>query len=790
MKKISKLISMLMVVCMLFTSVKLDVFANVTSQKYNNATSAKQISINHKYTKDMSNGQELWLKVPVKALIYQKSHIKVETSGISNEISIYFNQQKALKGITDASYKDKKSPLSYPLAWKENYYYVKIKAKSKGKLTYKVRSEEKEPTAPVYEDEFCSAEALAMSEPSLSSMLDGFRSIRNQLLNDSVMGKEIQDYYYDISKDLSFKILSDTSLRDELKTNVKTLIPLMNGMISYSKKDKTNYIITKNDILAIEAIKKEVKEYLSEQDILKGESIYQKLELDQYIGKNLETFVNEKLLEPSNTQVSQAYSEYIVTLAKEEDIQTKVKEVQQFLHENHIPVEIHARKSDTRKYILEVSGCDNEDMIVKLLEKSNYFEKVCVNYQVQLLSNDIQYDYQWYLDNDGQKIPHRTSNGKTKKIAGKKNSDVKYESMNQYLSKKKRSKVVVAVIDTGINYELADFSGCVNKKDAYNFINNSKDVMDDNNHGTHVSGIIAANSNNGYSMSGLSSYITILPIKVLDAKGSGNSEDLAKAIKYAADHGANVINLSLGIRKNNGDPVLPSECSEVEEAMKYAKKKNITIVVAAGNESKNNLSYPANSQYTISVGAINNKDKLASFSNTGKELDVVAPGVAIASLLKNGEVAILDGTSMATPIVSAIVGNMYSLDKNLNSTIVREILKESCRDLGTKGYDKKYGYGCINGEKAVKNVAKKVKTISLSQRTKTLTKGKSFTLKVTIQPTDAIYQKVKWTSSNPKIAKVDSKGKVTALRKGTTTIKATTLDGSKKSISCKVTVKN
>ena len=796
MKKVMYRIASIMIIAILiFTSTKIEVLAGASTPN-STVEKAKTITLNKSYSVNMVQNQVLWLKVPVKSLVKNKTHITVETSGVSNNISAFYSVETAKKGTTDASYLSVASPLSYPLAWKGDFYYIKIVAQAAGKITYKVKSEKKEPSMPAYEDEFCTSEALAMSDESIFSLLTGIRSIRDNLLNESAFGKELSDYYYTVSKSISSNLLSDESFRVAMLTNVKNLIPLMNELVLLSEGEESSYVFTQSDFDTILAIKGNVSSRLNTKDNALGEKLWEEFELNQFVGKSLTELVDTKLLS-AQYRMSQttAYSEYIVSYSGNKNISKVLENVNQTLEKNGIDVTLSVRETEdlfgnSRKYILEVVGCSDEKLVETVLEKSKLFDKVSVNYQMSLLTKDVQYGYQWYLENTGQKIPHKDSNGNVKKIAGKKNADIKFVNMTSYLKGKKGSKVVVAVIDTGINYNLADFEGRVNTKDAYNYINNSKDAMDDNNHGTHVSGIIAANANNSYSMAGIDANVIILPIKVLDAKGSGDADSLAKAVKYAADHGANVINMSLGMRKSSGDPVMPDDCEEVEEAMKYAvEEKNITIVVAAGNESQNNLSYPANSEYTISVGAIDNKDKLASFTNTGKGLDLVAPGVSIPSLIKNGEVAFLSGTSMSTPVVTAVVSSMYALDNSLNSKKVMNILKKTCRDLGNKGYDTKFGYGCVNANKALQEVSIKVSSLKISAKSKTLRKGKTITLKVTVSPTYASNKKIKWSSSNPKVAKVDSKGKVTAVKKGTATIKAKALDGSKQIVSCKIRVK-
>ncbi|WP_449403050.1 S8 family peptidase [Exiguobacterium artemiae] len=257
--------------------------------------------------------------------------------------------------------------------------------------------------------------------------------------------------------------------------------------------------------------------------------------------------------------------------------------------------------------------------------------------------------------------------------------------------KKKQATTLVAVIDSGINPSYADFAGKVRMDLGYDFVNHSKTAWDDNGHGSHVDGIIAAGSNNTYGMTGINSKASIIPIKVLNENGGGYTSDLVKGINHAVKKGAKVINLSLG-----GD----TSSKAVESALAYAKSKNILIVAASGNAGKKALDYPARSKYVLSVGATGRTDKRASFSNYGTGLDLVAPGVSIPSYLADGEIAFASGTSMAAPHVAAVASILYSLKPKIKATDVENILKKSAKDLGAKGYDTVYGFGRLNADRA------------------------------------------------------------------------------------------
>jgi subtilisin family serine protease len=207
--------------------------------------------------------------------------------------------------------------------------------------------------------------------------------------------------------------------------------------------------------------------------------------------------------------------------------------------------------------------------------------------------------------------------------------------------------VTIAVIDTGVDFthedltgnifnnagEIAgdgvdnDGNGYIDDTRGWDFINNDNNATDDNGHGTHVSGIAAAVSDNGKGIAGIAPDAKILAVKVLDASGSGAIDKVIAGIRYAADMGAKVINMSLGIAKRF---LSNSLLGAFQSAIDYALGKGAITIVAAGNESVDaNTTAPAGLNNTIAVGATDDKNKKASFSN--KNPDLVAPGVKIGS---------------------------------------------------------------------------------------------------------------------------------------------------------------
>ncbi|MBW4610599.1 MAG: S8 family serine peptidase [Hassallia sp. WJT32-NPBG1] len=252
--------------------------------------------------------------------------------------------------------------------------------------------------------------------------------------------------------------------------------------------------------------------------------------------------------------------------------------------------------------------------------------------------------------------------------------------------------VVVAVVDTGVDRnhddlkdniwtnskEIADNgkdddgNGYVDDVYGWNFNGSDNNTLDVAGHGTHVSGTIAGENNN-FGVTGIAYDAKIMPVKVLDDSGSGSYDAIAQGIRYAADNGANVINLSLG-----GD--YPN--SGLESALKYASSKGAIVVMAAGNESGLQPGYPARyaNETGIAVGAVDKNNQLANFSNLAgfQPLTyVTAPGVDVYSTLPGNKYANYSGTSMATPHVAGVVALMLSANPNLTDAQVRQILTDT-----------------------------------------------------------------------------------------------------------------
>jgi thermitase len=276
---------------------------------------------------------------------------------------------------------------------------------------------------------------------------------------------------------------------------------------------------------------------------------------------------------------------------------------------------------------------------------------------------------------------------------------------------------LIAIIDTGIDYNHPDLAAKV-AKDAqgkiigYNFVAGNTDPKDDNGHGTHVAGIAAAATDNGVGVSGVSfNAVKIMPLKVLDASGSGSYANISSAITWAADNGAKVISMSLG-----GS----AYAQTLQNAINYAWGKGVAVLAAAGNDGRQTIEYPGGNNHVLAISASDSNDALASFSTWGQDVGAASPGTAILSTMPTYSVYLnttygyytnydgLNGTSMATPMVGGLAALVLANDPTLtNAALIQRIQRTSDNVAGTAngGWDSKFGYGRINANNAVNNLA-------------------------------------------------------------------------------------
>ncbi len=258
--------------------------------------------------------------------------------------------------------------------------------------------------------------------------------------------------------------------------------------------------------------------------------------------------------------------------------------------------------------------------------------------------------------------------------------------------------VKVAVVDTGISADHPDLKN--NIKGGYNAINPLKSWNDDNGHGSHVAGIIAA-LNNAIGTVGAAPLADLYAVKVLNRQGSGYLSDIIEGLDWAIANNMQVVNMSLGTS---------SDILSFREAVQRVSAAGIVQVAAAGN-SGGSVGYPAAYPEVIAVSATDSGDALASFSSRGPEVDLAAPGVGIYSAYKGTGYATLSGTSMAAPHVAGSVALVLSVpisvaydadfDGVWDPAEVQQKLQDRAVDLGVSGFDNLYGWGLINAFNAV-----------------------------------------------------------------------------------------
>lgn len=283
-------------------------------------------------------------------------------------------------------------------------------------------------------------------------------------------------------------------------------------------------------------------------------------------------------------------------------------------------------------------------------------------YRISDFPNDTDFNKQWALHNTGQ-------------TGGTPDADI--DAPEAWNIETGKPTVLIAILDTGVDYNHPDLAGSRVRIDIdKDFINSDDDAMDDHGHGTFCAGIAGANTNNARGIAGVCWGCQILPVKVLNSEGEGTAETVAQGIQYAAQVGAQIISMSLGYASDCG-------CSQtVARAINYAFEHGSLLVAASGNDyDKNRASYPASSPRVMAVGAIDHNDQETDFSNRDNYLDILAPGEDIYALDLNGGYYTARGTSAAAPHVSGVAGLIYSARPTLTNVEVWWILYQSAEDL-------------------------------------------------------------------------------------------------------------
>jgi len=293
---------------------------------------------------------------------------------------------------------------------------------------------------------------------------------------------------------------------------------------------------------------------------------------------------------------------------------------------------------------------------------------------------------------------------------------------------------VVAVLDTGVAYQryrryrrAPDLSHFVRGID---YVDGDHHPNDENGHGTHVAGTIAQSTGNRVGAAGIAYRAKIMPVRVLDSDGAGDTYAIARGIRYAVRHKAKVINMSLEFDAS----VRASQIPDLVSAMRYARRRGVVVVAAAGNQAAGLVAYPARAREAVAVSATTIRGCLASYSNIGLDVDLSAPGggtdaalsdnpydastcrpeapgqfifqqTFTASVREFGLPRGYEGTSMAAPHVSGVAALLIAtkrLGRNPSAAAVERRLTETARDLGAPGFDRRYGYGLLDAAAALR----------------------------------------------------------------------------------------
>jgi subtilisin family serine protease len=224
---------------------------------------------------------------------------------------------------------------------------------------------------------------------------------------------------------------------------------------------------------------------------------------------------------------------------------------------------------------------------------------------------------------------------------------------------------------------------------GWNFANNNSDTSDVYGHGTAVAGAAAASSNNGTGVASVAWGCLILPVRVSDTQGNAPASLIANGLRWAADNGARVANISYNVSGN----------ATVSNAAKYFQQAGGVVTVSAGNDAA--FISSQDNRYVLTVSATDNLDNSAYYTNTGNNIDLSAPGSVIYTTLSGGGYGYASGTSFSAPIVAGVAALVMSANSSLTPTKVQDTLKQSADDKGPAGWDPRYGSGRVNAAAAV-----------------------------------------------------------------------------------------
>lgn len=268
-------------------------------------------------------------------------------------------------------------------------------------------------------------------------------------------------------------------------------------------------------------------------------------------------------------------------------------------------------------------------------------------------------------------------------------------AFNAWGSQTDNKSAVIAIVDTGVDLNHPDLGN--NLISGINLLDRKQPPEDDNGHGTNVAGVIAAVGNNQLGTAGILWDARIMPIKALDSTGYGDEDKLGEGIRYAVDHGARIVVLSVGLYRYS---------KYLEDIALYAEAHNVLLVAATGNDAqelgtRTAIKYPAAYPTVLAVGGIGPNKQVEKQSNYGSEIDLVAPWTVYTTAVGGGY-KYEEGTSMAAPQAAAAAALIWSKYPKMKASQVRNLLRQTAEDVSVKGWDKHTGYGLLRIDKALK----------------------------------------------------------------------------------------
>jgi thermitase len=628
---------------------------------------------------------EVWVQVtflPSSAV----SHMDLETEGqIDTTLTVFANLEEALQEAPIAEDDNGgiglnaslRVPLGFP-----SPYLVRITGNSsgasrlRGDLTRVAADRCNWPAG-------CSLTVAAQEEPTASAILGLLREVRSEVLMESQPGRRLIDLYWRLSADLIPDLVADSSFRRTVIRQVIAMLPLARDAVEATRGTGGRSALSNSDLDRLHGLLDLLAARVSPQLAIALRSRWNELGLVERVGRPLADVLAETGLLPGRHQPHTV----IARLRGEPRLDTRsgrprlrtgdpdldallVAAGARALRRVYADSPAHRAAGLTRTIAFEVEGLAAARALAAELAAHPSVRWAQVSEKLWALSpagTDPFRDDLWGLD--------------------------AIRAPQAWASTTGSCSTPVAVVDTGLRSGLADLEGRILSQLGYDFVDDDPDPEDGHGHGTHVSGTIASALNNSISIAGVAPEICLFAVRVLGDDGSGTAEGVAAGIVHAADAGARVINLSLGC-----------DCDTqqvIEEALQYASSRDAVVVAAAGNDSVDHLGYPASSPLTIAVGAVDRNLELASFSNHGPGLDLVAPGVDVVSLFRDGESCTGSGTSMATPHVSGAAALVRSVNSSLDRNEVRDLLRHEARDLGDPGYDTLFGAGLVDARAAV-----------------------------------------------------------------------------------------